>query len=113
MSHLYSIFHAYDLDGGFGDAVPTEDLVGVVEATEEEITKFLEVWDKPRIYDRPYSDLREHNVYAKKVLIQDLNEIRPYDPFTRDWPDMPEDGYGKYWNGREWVDAESAYGEVS
>ena len=87
---LYNIFHVFDVDGGFGDAVKTEKCLGLVEATEEEIEEFLKLWDKPRIYDHPYSDLYEHHVKAEPVKIQELSDLEPYDPATRDWPDQPD-----------------------
>ena len=90
VSHLYNIYHLYDVDGGFGDAVCQKRFVGMVEATESEIAEFLKVWDKPRICERPYSDLYEHKVVAELVKIQELSELEPYNPATRDWPDLPE-----------------------
>ena len=75
---LYQIVHIYDVDGGFGDAIGQEDCVGVVEASEEEIEKFLQEWDKPEIYDRPYSDLWHHTVVARPVELKRLNEVTPY-----------------------------------
>ena len=105
MSHLYNIFHIYDTDGGFGDAVEKKDFIACVEATEEEIDEFLEKWDKPRIYDHPYADLREHEVIAKRVDIMDLSDVQPYNPRTRDWPDLPPDRFyfSEYVNGK-WTD---------
>ena len=75
---LWAIFHGYDEDGGFGDAIPEETMVGVVEATEEEINAFVKKWDKPVIYDRPYSDLYCHNVWASRIEIAPLDQLKPY-----------------------------------
>jgi len=90
---LYNIYHNYDVDGGFGDAVPASELVGTVEATPEEIAEFLKVWDKPRIYERPYSCLYHHGISAEPVtpvVVADLKTFQPYDPYDREWPDLPE-----------------------
>ena len=84
------IRHEYDVDGGYGDAVPVNDIVAVVEATDEEINAFLEKWDKPRVYDRPYDGLEEHHVSAEPIeIVKDISTVVPYDPETKDWPDIP------------------------
>ena len=57
MKQLYLIFHCYDVDGGFGDPVGREDLVGSISATPEELQEFLDKYDKSYVYDHPYSDL--------------------------------------------------------
>ena len=93
MRKLYNIFHQFDVDGGFGDAVGKRMHVGLVKATEEEIKNFLEIWDKPRVYEHPYSDLYEHSVVAEEVKVAELKDVVPYDPATRDWPDLPEGMY--------------------
>ena len=76
--HMYAVYHMYDTDGGFGDAIPQENMVGIVMATEEEINAFVEKWDKPEVYDRPYADLYHHIVRAEKIDITTLEELRPY-----------------------------------
>lgn len=76
----YIIKHVFDVDGGFGDAVRTEVVCGVVKATEDEIIDFLNKWDKPRVYDRPYADLYDHHIVAEKIQIANLETFQPYDP---------------------------------
>ena len=75
---FYAIFHGYDTDGGFGDAIPQETMMGIVEATEEEIEAFIKKWDKPIVYDHPYADLCCHHVYAQEIQLSTLDEIKPY-----------------------------------
>lgn len=75
---LYNIFHAYDTDGGFGDAVPQTKLVATVWANEAEIAEFLEKWDKPQVYDQPYADLCFGHVYAEPVDVVPLSDVTPY-----------------------------------
>jgi hypothetical protein len=101
---LYQIFHEYDVDGGFGDPISRSELVAVVDATQEQIDKFLEEWDKPRIYDHPYGDLYEHGITVKPLTaIKKIEDVTPYDPETRDWPDLPDDCYSyARWTGTEW-----------
>lgn len=103
---LYQIFHEYDVDGGFGDPVSTTEMIAVVDATQEQVDEFLKVWDKPRICDHPYGDLYEHHVIARAIPVDQIKRIEdvvPYDPETRDWPDLP-DKYHSWaeWNGTEW-----------
>lgn len=74
----WNIFHQYDVDGGFGDPVATEDLVATVEATDEEIKEFLRVWNKPEVYSRPYCDLYHHGVQAVEVKMTKLCDVVPY-----------------------------------
>ena len=75
---FYAIFHGVDEDGGFGDAVYTESMMGVVEATQEEIDAFIQKWNKPVIYDTPYADLSCHNVRAEEIQFVDLDKLNPY-----------------------------------
>lgn len=75
---FYAIFHGVEEDGGFGDGVFTENMVGVVEATQEEINAFIEKWDKPIVYDEPYASLTCHHVRAEEIEICDLSTLNPY-----------------------------------
>lgn len=83
---LFQILHIYDVDGGFGDPIEKSKTVAIVDATEDQIKEFLNVWDKPRVYDRPYGALYEHHVTAVPMKIVDLRDVTPYDPATRDLP---------------------------
>ena len=65
------------------------DNLGTVEATPEEIAAFIEYWNKPRVYYYPYDKLYEHRVVAVPVKVKKLESIKPYDPDTREWPDIP------------------------
>ena len=73
-----------------GRIVQQKKYAGIVEATEEEIKKFLEEWNKPRIYYHLSDSLYEHLVTAVPVKVQDITTLQPYNPETRDWPDLPE-----------------------
>lgn len=85
---LWNIFHCYDTDGGFGDCVPQEDLVGTVEATEEEIKEFLKKWDKPEIYEEPYAAMLCH---AVRVVPVEVVELKGFEPYSTD----PDDGFNQ------------------
>lgn len=75
---LYAIYHGVDEDGGYGDAVYTANMMGIVRATEEEIEAYIAKWNKPIVYDHPYDDLSCHNVYAEEVVVANLDELNPY-----------------------------------
>jgi len=101
---LWNVYEERDEDGGFGDAIYTRIHVGTVLATDQEIEEFLKVWDKPRIYDHPYDDLYEHHVVAESISLMDIESLQPYDPKTRDWPDIPHDVPESYqWDGEKWT----------
>lgn len=80
---LYIIRHGYDVDGGFGDAIWREDVVGIVSATRQEIDEFIKKFDKPAIYDIPYSELFCHTLYADEVSLSTMEELysKPYGKF--------------------------------
>ena len=90
---LYQIVHMYDVDGGLGDAVTQESVVGIVSATEKEIEEFLKEWDRPEIYSSPYQDLYRHHVFAKPIDVKSLDEIIPY---KRNWIESDYDNMTLY-----------------
>lgn len=53
---MYGVYHLYDVDGGFGDAVEQEELVGICD-TEEEADDYVTAWDDPYVYEVPYRHL--------------------------------------------------------
>lgn len=75
---FWAIYHGYSVDGGYGDAVWEEEMVGVVSATENEIQEFIEKYNNPIVYDHPYDDLVAHCIRAEKIKIADISEIKPY-----------------------------------
>lgn len=77
--NLYAIYHGVDVDGGFGDAVCTEDMVGLAWATEDEVKAYIEKWNKPEVYDIPYSELFCHMVRVERVtVLDDISLVKPY-----------------------------------
>ena len=72
---------------------------GLIEATDEEIKAFLEKWNRPRVYFNRGDKLYEHMVVALPVKKSSTDELEPYDPATRDWPDLPEGvDFSLVWN---------------
>ena len=62
----YGIFHAYDVDGGFGDVIVKVDLVCICR-DEETAKRFIERYRNPHVYDKPYSDLECGDLYYEKL----------------------------------------------
>jgi len=82
---LYAIHHCYDEDGGFGDAIPQDNTVGFIMATEQEIQAFVQKWNQPEVYDRPFADLTCHSIWAEEVAISDISDFKPYDTDPNDY----------------------------
>ena len=75
---LWAIYGGEDVDGGYGDAIPTSWHIATVLATEDEIEAFVKKWNKPEVYDIPYDSLECHRVYAERIEIVDLESVIPY-----------------------------------
>ena len=66
----YAIYHIYDVDGGFGDAVEVEDLVALCESktlAEEYVKKH----DKTHVYEEPYDVLT-----CGHLVVRDLSHVK-------------------------------------
>lgn len=77
---MYIIKHVYDVDGGFGDAIEREDIVGIVDCTKAELDTFLKEYDKPIVYDEPYAYLTCHTLIAEEIKVKTLASIEK-DPY--------------------------------
>ncbi len=53
---LYGVYHEYDVDGGFGDAIGQETLVTIFPS-EKEAKEYCERWNDPHVYDVSYAEL--------------------------------------------------------
>lgn len=53
---MYGVYHIYDVDGGFGDAVEKEDLICVFE-NQIDAVNFKCKYENPHVYDDPYTSL--------------------------------------------------------
>ena len=56
MAKFYGIYHCYDVDGGFGDAVGVRDLLFISES-ESDAKAYAEKWSNEHVYDVPYAKL--------------------------------------------------------
>ena len=52
----FGVFHIFDVDGGFGDAIPQEELICTFNSVEE-AWDFIKKYEKPHVYDCPYQCL--------------------------------------------------------
>lgn len=75
MEKIYEIVHCYDVDGGFGDAIPQEEVIGVFD-DEEIAEEYVRRWSKPEVYDRPYCSLYHHELFVREKVVNalDINE---------------------------------------
>lgn len=65
---IYSVYHIYDVDGGVGDAVPTEALVAIFES-ETDAKAFVEKYSDPYIYYEPYDELYCNDFFIRESEI--------------------------------------------
>lgn len=78
---MFNVFHGHDVYAGdeFGGCIYTEDYVGTVVATDEEIEEFLKKWHRPKQYGSTYGyAMRHHYIIAQQVAIEDINSLKPY-----------------------------------
>lgn len=80
---MYIIKHVYDVDGGLGDAIEREDVVGVVDCTKAELDAFLKEYNKPIVYDEPYNWITCHTLIAEEIEVKTLASIEK-DPYGDD-----------------------------
>lgn len=86
-----------DMDGGFGDAIPVESPLCVIEGTEEEVEAYCNKYSMPTVYDVPYDQLYCGRLkYSKLPKEGSLNES----PFSKqrletilDYQNLPLYGY--------------------
>ena len=53
---IYNVYHLYDVDGEYGDAVYAETLVAIF-ASETDAKAFVAKYDNPYVYEKPYQEL--------------------------------------------------------
>ena len=62
----FGVFHIFDVDGNFGDAVRQEELICVFNS-EEEANEFKTKFERPHVYDCPY-----HALECGKLEVREL-----------------------------------------
>lgn len=53
---IFQVLHIYDVDRGFGDALPVQSVVATFES-EEDALKFVEKFSNRHVYEKPYAEL--------------------------------------------------------
>lgn len=66
---MFGIYHMYDVDGGFGDAVTRDDLIALCD-DEKMANEYAERFNATHVYDTPYADL-----YCGELEVRDLNNL--------------------------------------
>lgn len=66
---IYNVYHVYDVDGGYGDAVPAEAHVATFES-ETDAKAFVAKYNDPYVYDEPYNKL-----YCNEFVIREFNVV--------------------------------------
>ncbi len=70
---MFGIYHRYDVDGGFGDAIGKQDLIAFCES-EEIAKKYCEMHDRTQVYDSPYSDLYKGTLAYEELDVPTITE---------------------------------------
>ena len=73
---IYRVIHDYDIDGGFGDAVSKQEIVTSF-FNEEDAHAFIEKYEKPHVYDVPYSSLECGMLSVRAVQV--YNSIEEFE----------------------------------
>lgn len=84
----FIIHHIYDEDGGFGDAVQIDEVIGVLECTPSQLKEYLDRYNKKTAYCQPYAtlycgELKAEAVDDIKLLFLNEDPI----PEVRNWPE--------------------------
>ena len=67
---IYIIIHCYDVDGGFGDAIPDETpLFATKSKTKAEA--YVAKYSNPEVYASPYADLYHHELRIKEINLKE------------------------------------------
>lgn len=69
---IYVIKHLYDVDGGFGDAITREEILGAV-TDKAKAEEYVAKYSKPEVYAKPYDELWHHELIIEKMEINNLN----------------------------------------
>lgn len=56
MTKVFGVFHKFDVDGGFGDAITKEELICAFDSFEK-AEEFKKKYEDPHVYECPYADL--------------------------------------------------------
>lgn len=71
-NNMYAVYHVYDVDGGFGDAVERDDMIAIFP-TEELAKAYVAKWNNPHVYAVPYQEL-QCGLLEVRILPPMMNE---------------------------------------
>ena len=71
MNKIYLVNHCFDVDGGFGDAIPHEEVICGFD-NREDAYRFVGKYSNPHIYDSPYASLE-----CGVLRVEELNMTQP------------------------------------
>ena len=74
---IYNVYHEYDEDGGFGDAVSQKFLLESFES-ESDANEYVKEFENPHIYDRPYAALE-----CGKLVVEAVDVIAKGEPYHK------------------------------
>ena len=115
MNTIYQVVHQYDVDGGFGDAIPRVDVLEVFES-KKNAEKFVEKFGNPHMYDKPYHELWCGNLFIKEIEVvpeQEIDEwLESYNKEDMWWLDNNGWVYEYSWEREEPDDEEFEFMEI-
>ena len=69
---MFEIYELYDVDGGIGDAIGKEKVIGYVE-TQSEAEEYVAKWSHPYIYGVPYDSLECQRLAFREAKLRLLS----------------------------------------
>lgn len=79
MKKIYLVKHYFTVDGGYGDAIPNEEVVTSFE-NEEDAQAFVEKYKNDHVYDTPYNDLE-----CGELAVEEMNVLSHDDSQNIAW----------------------------
>ena len=73
MKKVYVVIHIFDTDGGYGDAIPNTEIIGVF-STKEKAEEIVNEFSNPHVYDEPYAELHCGKLIVEEFIIDELDE---------------------------------------
>lgn len=81
---IYQVIHFYGVDGGYGDAVPVEDVIATFDS-EEKANEFAKKYGKDHAYDKPYATLWCGDLQVREIIIDNGESFNPDDESEAWW----------------------------
>lgn len=90
MEDVFLIFESYEVDGGFGDAIPQTSYIGYIRGTEQDAKDFCKRWSNTRVYDVPWAELHEGTLVYKPIGLELLPDESPFPESGESYSDYDE-----------------------